>query len=92
MTRQLVSANILLKLEMTNGGEVVMPVSMGTNGSCYTIMRVTGSGAVRAHLNSMGFNPGTQIMVISKLSGNVILAVKDTRVAINEEQARHILV
>ena len=69
-----------------------MPISMGTNGNSYTIQRLTGSGNIRSHLNSMGFNPGTEVKVVSKLSGNVILAVKDTRVAINEEEARHILV
>lgn len=69
-----------------------MPISMGDNGSSYTIRRLTGSGEVRSHLNSMGFNPGTEIRIISKLSGSVILAVKDSRVAINETEARHILV
>ena len=69
-----------------------MPISMGTNGNSYIIQRLTGSGEVKAHLNSMGFNPGTEVMIVSRLSGNVILAVKDTRVAINAEEARHILV
>ncbi|HIU87570.1 MAG TPA: ferrous iron transport protein A [Candidatus Avilachnospira avistercoris] len=69
-----------------------MPIYMGDNGSSYTIQRLTGSGEVKAHLNSMGFNPGTEVRLVSKLSGNVILAVKDTRVAINAEEARHILV
>ena len=65
---------------------------MGTNGNSYIIQRLTGSGEVKAHLNSMGFNPGTEVTIVSRLSGNVILAVKDTRVAINAEEARHILV
>ena len=69
-----------------------MPIYMGDNGSSYTIQRLTGSGEVKAHLNSMGFNPGTEVRLVSKLSGNVILAVKGTRVAINAEEARHILV
>ncbi len=69
-----------------------MPIYMGDNGSSYTIQKLTGSGEVKAHLNSMGFNPGTEVRLVSKLSGNVILAVKDTRVAINAEEARHILV
>ncbi|HIU78239.1 MAG TPA: ferrous iron transport protein A [Candidatus Avilachnospira avicola] len=69
-----------------------MPISMGTNGNSYIIQRLTGSGEVKAHLNSMGFNPGTEVTIVSRLSGNVILAVKDTRVAINAEEARHILV
>ena len=69
-----------------------MPISRGTNGNSYIIQRLTGSGEVKAHLNSMGFNPGTEVTIVSRLSGNVILAVKDTRVAINAEEARHILV
>ena len=69
-----------------------MPISMGTNGNSYIIQRLTGSGEVKAHLNSMGFNPGTEVTIVSRLSGNVMLAVKDTRVAINAEEARHILV
>ena len=69
-----------------------MPISMGTNGNSYIIQRLTGSGEVKAHLNYMGFNPGTEVTIVSRLSGNVILAVKDTRVAINAEEARHILV
>ncbi len=67
-----------------------MPISMGTAGSTYVIQKLTGSSDVKSHLNAMGFNPGTEVTVVSKISGNVILAVKDTRVAVNEEQASHI--
>ncbi|MDO4265108.1 MAG: FeoA family protein [Eubacteriales bacterium] len=69
-----------------------MPVSMGKIGETYTIKCVTGSGEVRSHLEAMGFTPGTEVRVISQLNGDVILGVKDSRVAVNEEQARHIMV
>lgn len=69
-----------------------MPISMGTHGNVYVIQKITGSAEVKQHLNALGFNPGTEVTVVSRLDGNVILAVKDARIAINEEQARHILV
>ena len=70
-----------------------MPVSMGNIGENYIIKMITGNREVRSHLQAMGFNPGTEIRVITKVQGgDVILGVKDSRVAVNEEQARHIMV
>lgn len=69
-----------------------MPVSMGTLGQTYTIKCVTGSGEVRSHLEAMGFTSGTEVKIIAQMNGDVILSVKDSRVAVNEEQARHIMV
>jgi ferrous iron transport protein A len=40
----------------------------------------------------MGFNEGTSVKLITQLNGDVIVHVKESRVAINKEQARHILV
>ena len=47
---------------------------------------------VRSHLKSMGFNEGTEVKLITQLDGDVIIHVKESRVAINKDQARHILV
>lgn len=69
-----------------------MPISMGQIGNAYTIRRISGSGEVRSHLQAMGFNPGTKIRLIAQLHGDVIVGVRESRVAVNEEQARHILV
>lgn len=69
-----------------------MPVSMGNIGETYTIKRLSGSSEVRSHLEAMGFNIGTEVRVVAQMGGNVILAVKESRVAVNEDQARHILV
>lgn len=69
-----------------------MPISMGKVGETYVIQRVTGAEEVRAHLGAMGFTPGTEVRLISRLSGDVIIGVKESRVAVNEDQARHILV
>lgn len=69
-----------------------MPISMGKAGVAYTIRKVSGSSDVRSHLQSMGFNEGTKVELITQLNGDVIVHVKESRVAINREQARHILV
>ena len=68
--------------------EVNMPISMGMVGSSYTIKKVSGN----SDLHSMGFNEGTSVKLITQLNGDVIVHVKESRVAINKEQARHILV
>lgn len=73
-------------------GEIGMPISMGSVGSSYTIKRISGSSDVRSHLKSMGFNEGTEVKLVTQLDGDVIVHVKESRVAINKDQARHILV
>ena len=68
-----------------------MPISMATVGT-YTIKKISGNTEVRSHLKSMGFNEGTEVKLITQLDGDVIIHVKESRVAINKDQARHILV
>ncbi len=69
-----------------------MPISMGTVGQSYVIRRISGNSQVKAHLRALGFNEGASVQLISQLQGDVILHVKDTRIAINQEQALHIYV
>lgn len=73
-------------------GQGAMPISMATVGNAYTIKKISGNTEVRSHLKSMGFNEGTEVKVITQLDGDVIIHVKESRVAINKDQARHILV
>lgn len=69
-----------------------LPISMATVGTIYTIKKISGNTEVRSHLKSMGFNEGTEVKVITQLDGDVIIHVKESRVAINKDQARHIMV
>lgn len=69
-----------------------MPLSMSEAGKEVTIIRIGGKQELRMHLEDMGFVPGTPIALISVLNGSVIVNIKDTRVAISEEMAKHILV
>ena len=61
-----------------------MPISMATVGTAYTIKKISGNTEVRSHLKSMGFNEGTEVKLITQLDGDVIIHVKESRVAINK--------
>ena len=69
-----------------------MPLTMLTNGPESTIKRITGKDEVRAFLNSLGFVEGGKVSVISEIDGNLIVNVKDTRVALSKNMACRIMV
>jgi len=56
------------------------------------IRRVGGSPEVKKHLENLGFVVGGSVQVITALDGNVIVRVKEARVAINDEMARKIMI
>ena len=57
-----------------------------------TIKKIGGNPEVKKHLKNLGFVVGGTVTVISTLGGNVIVNVKEARVAISEEMARKIMV
>ena len=69
-----------------------MPLTMAREGEVTSIKRVGGKEEVRRHLGNMGFVPGTNVTVISVNNGNVIVNVKDARVAISKEMANKIMI
>ena len=70
----------------------MMPLSLATVGEPNTIKKIGGSPEVKKHLENLGFVVGGGVTVISTLVGNVIVNVKEARVAISEEMARKIMV
>ncbi|MBR4598446.1 MAG: ferrous iron transport protein A [Treponema sp.] len=56
------------------------------------IKKIGGSDEVKRHLENLGFTVGGSVSVINSLGGNVIVKVKESRIAINEELARRIMV
>ena len=70
----------------------MMPLSLATVGEQNTIKKIGGSPEVKKHLENLGFVVGGGVTVISTLAGNVIVNVKEARVAISEEMARKIMV
>ena len=70
----------------------MMPLTMVGAGKENSIKRVGGKQETRQFLESLGFVPGAQVRVISEICGNLIVHIKDTRVAISREMASKILV
>ena len=70
----------------------MMPLCFATVGEENIIKKIGGSPAVRKHLENLGFVVGGEVTVISTLAGNVIVNVKETRVAVSEEMAEKIMV
>ncbi|MBS6953935.1 MAG: ferrous iron transport protein A [Clostridium sp.] len=69
-----------------------MPLTMARAGEVTSIRRVGGKEEVRRHLENMGFVPGTNVTVVSVNNGNVIVNVKEARVAISREMANKIMI
>ena len=69
-----------------------MPLSMINDGEGLLIKKITGNEEVRRFLENLGFVAGAQVSLISKISGNVIVQIKDSRVAISREMAQKIIV
>lgn len=69
-----------------------MPLTMVTTGEETIIKRIGGKEETRKFLESLGFVPGGMVTVISQISGNMIVNVKDSRVAINKDMANKIMV
>ena len=70
----------------------MMPLALANIGEEYMIRRVSGNPEVKKHLEDLGFTAGGAITVVSALGGNIIVKVKESRVAISEEMARKIMI
>ena len=70
----------------------MLPLTLANIGEEQMIHKVGGSPEVKKHLEDMVFVAGGLVTVVSSLNGNVIVKVKEARVAISEEMARKIMV
>ena len=69
-----------------------MPLSISPAGSMVSIKAIKGKDESKRFLESLGFVVGGSVTVISELNGNLIVNVKDTRVAISRSMANRIMV
>lgn len=69
-----------------------MPLAVLKSGETSRVVRITGSDRTKKFLESMGFNPGTDVRVISHTDSGMILGIKGCRVALDKNMARRILV
>lgn len=70
----------------------MMPLNLADVGQVNTICRLGGTPEVKKHLENLGFVVGGTVTIVNRLGGNVIVNVKEARVAISEEMSRKIMI
>ena len=70
----------------------MMPLSLASVGETNIIKRIGGKPEVKKHLENLGFVVGGNVQVVSTLGGNVIVNVKEARVAISEDMAQKMMI
>lgn len=70
----------------------MMPLTLANPGEETMIRKIGGKPEVRAHLENLGFVPGGNVTIVSTIGGNLIVNVKESRVAISKEMASKIMV
>ena len=70
----------------------MMPLGMANVGDVNIIKKINGRDEVRQHLAELGFVVGTEVTVVSELCGNLILHVKESRIALDKTMAMRIMV
>lgn len=69
-----------------------MPLTMAKAGETVTIRKISGKDDVRQHLAELGFVVDSDVTVISEIAGNLIVQVRDSRIALDKTMANRIQV
>lgn len=69
-----------------------MPLTMANTGETLSIKQINGKDDTRRFLENLGFVAGAEVTVITEMAGNLIVNVKDTRIAVSKSMANRILV
>ena len=70
----------------------MMPLTLANIGEKNIIQKVGGNPEVKKHLESLGFVAGGSVSLIAMLGGNIIVNVKEARIAISKEMAQKIMI
>lgn len=70
----------------------MMPLSLADEGKTNIIKKIGGKPEVKKHLENLGFVVGVDVTIINKLGENVIVNIKETRVALSRETAQKIMI
>lgn len=70
----------------------MMPLTLANSGEELIIRKIGGNGETRRFLEGLGFVVGGNVTVVSEISGNVIVKVKESRVAVSKEMAQRVMV
>lgn len=69
-----------------------MPLTFAGLNEDHVIQSINGNTETKRFLEKLGFISGTKVSVVSSINGNVIVNIKDSRIAIDAQMARHIMV
>ena len=69
-----------------------MPLTLANQDEHFLIKKIKGKDEVRRFLENLGFVAGAEVSVVSKICGNLIVQIKDSRVAISSEMAQEIII
>ena len=69
-----------------------MPLTMVRPGETVTIRRITGKDEIRQHLAELGFVVDSDVTVVNEVAGNLILQVKDSRIALDRTMANRVMI
>ena len=69
-----------------------MPLSLAIPGEVNTIRKIGGNPEVKLHLENLGFVVGGNVSVVCEIGGNLIVNVKEARVAVSKEMAQKIMI
>ena len=70
----------------------MMPLTLAGRGEPVTIRKITGKDEVRQHLAELGFVMDATVTVVSEMGGNLIVQVKDSRIALDRNMAGRIMI
>ncbi len=70
----------------------MMPITFADKGTEYVIQRLSGNAEMRQHLADLGFVVGGKVRIISETGGNLIVNVKESRIAIGKDLANRIMI
>lgn len=69
-----------------------MPLNLCESGKKLIVKKIGASSDIRHHLYELGFNIGSEIIIINKIHGDLIVKIKESRIAMNKSMAEKIVV
>lgn len=70
----------------------MIPITMARSGDDLVIRKIIGNDKIRQHLAELGFVADARVTVVNKIAGNLILQVKDSRIALDKSMANRIMI
>ena len=70
----------------------MIPLCLAESGKIQIIKKIGGNPEIKQHLENLGFNVGGEVVIVNTLGENMIVKVKESRVAVSDELARKIMV